>query len=162
MIRTAAVLVALAAVLGTGPAAAAQADPADMSDAQLASAIAADCTPGACRLHPTAANVGTRWVPWTCAQVAQIDPPAGNAAWRRAWPKISVLVVSSGRCALPSDTQLARELATLPGATGVPIDPAALDQVVEIACPELISGVTHTVYARDMMRVIRRSGVCTS
>lgn len=137
------------------------ADPASMTDAQLAAALATACTPGACILTPTPANVETRWVPWVCAQVAQIAPPPGNASWQRAWKMIGPLVVGSGRCSEPSDTQLARSLAYLPGASGVPMDPASLDEVIELACPEIAAGrTTHTVYSAAVMRTVRASGVC--
>jgi hypothetical protein len=136
-------------------------DPASMTDTQLAAAIAADCTPGACQLTPTAANVDTRWVPWVCAQVAQLDPPPGNAAWQRAWPKIGPLVVATGRCSQPSTSQLARELAALPGASGKVMDPASLDQLLEHACPE-IGARTHTTYSAAVLRLVAASGRCSA
>ncbi|HEX5117276.1 MAG TPA: hypothetical protein VFW65_18965 [Pseudonocardiaceae bacterium] len=139
-------------------------DPMDMTDAQLAAALDASCDqrPHTCLLHPTTANVGTRWVPWVCAQVAQLDPPAGNSAWQAAWPKIGPLVVATGRCSEPSTSQLARELAALPGASRKVMDPASLEQVIEQACPEIAA---HTgmpnVSAAGVLRIVKASGRCS-
>lgn len=139
---------------------AATVDPQGMTDAQLAEAIAADCTPGACLLAPTTGNVGTRWVPWVCAQVAQLGTPPGDAAWQAAWTKIGPLVVATGRCSEPSTSQLARELAALPGASGRPMDPASLDDLLEHACPEGGSR-THTTYSAAVLRLVVASGRCS-
>lgn len=142
----------------------AQVGPADMTDAQLAAELTAACGahPGACRHTPTDTDVESEFVPYVCAWIAQPTAPAGagTPAWRAAWPQIASIVAATGRCTNPADSQLAAELAWLPGASGTPMSAADLAEVVKHACPEIGGPVPHTTYAAGVLRVLAASGRC--